>query len=75
LFPVGNYILAREQLQFAVGKQPDNAVFQYHLAMIYKGTKQLPEAQAALRKALNSPRDFKEKSLAQAALKEIASLR
>jgi tetratricopeptide (TPR) repeat protein len=74
-YKLGNYILAREQLQFAVGKQPDNAVFQYHLAMIYKGTKQLPEAQAALRKALNSPRDFKEKSLAQAALKEIASLR
>jgi hypothetical protein len=43
--------------------------------MIYKGTKQLPEAQSALRKAISSPRDFKEKSLAQAALKEIASLR
>ena len=74
-YKLGNYVLAREQLLYAVGKQPDNAVFQYHLAMIYKGTKQLPEAQAALRKALSSPRDFKEKSLAQAALKEIASLR
>ena len=74
-YKLGNFILAREQLLFAVGKQPENAVFQYHLAMIYKGTKQIPEAQAALRRALNSPKDFKEKSLAQAALKEIASLR
>jgi len=74
-YKLGNYLLARDQLQFAVGKQPDNGVFQYHLAMIYKGNKQFPEAQTALRKALNSPKDFKEKSLAQAALKEIASLK
>jgi len=72
-YKLGNNLLARDQLQFAVGKQPDNAVFQYHLAMIYKGTKQIPEAQTALKKAVNSPKEFKEKSLPQAALKEIAS--
>jgi len=74
-YKLGNYLLAREQLQFAVGKDPDNAVFQYHLAMIYKETKQIPEAQSALRKAIGSPKEFKEKSLAQAALKEIATLK
>jgi len=74
-FKLGNYLLARDQLQFAVGKQPDNAVFQYHLAMIYKANKQIPEAQVALKKVLNSPNDFKEKSLAQAALKEITSVK
>jgi Tfp pilus assembly protein PilF len=67
--------LARDQLQFAVSKQPDNPVFQYHLAMIYKETKQINEAQSALKKAVGSPKDFKEKSLAQAALKDIANLR
>ena len=47
----------------------------YHLAMIYKETKQINEAQSGLKKAVGSPKDFKEKSLAQASLKEIASLR
>jgi tetratricopeptide (TPR) repeat protein len=70
-FKLGNYLLARDQLQFAVGKQPDNAVFLYHLAMIYKGTRQIPEAQIALKKAINSPKEFKEKSLAQAELKDL----
>jgi tetratricopeptide (TPR) repeat protein len=74
-FKLGNYLLARDQLQFAVGKQPDNAVYQYHLAMIYKGNKQIPEAQNALKKAVSSPKDFKEKSLAQAELKQLSSLK
>jgi tetratricopeptide (TPR) repeat protein len=74
-FKLGNYLLARDQLQFAVGKQPDNAVFQYHLAMIYKGNKQIPEAQSALKKAVSSPTDFKEKSLAQEELKQLSSLK
>ena len=72
-FKLGNYLLARDQLQFAVAKQPDNAVFQYHLAMIYKGTKQIPEAQTAFKRAINSPKEFKEKSLAQAELKGLSS--
>lgn len=43
--------------------------------MIYKETKQIAEAQAALRKAISSPKDAKEKALAQNALREIASLK
>jgi tetratricopeptide (TPR) repeat protein len=74
-YKLGNHVLARDQLQFALSKQPDNPVFQYHLAMIYKETKQINEAQSALKKAVGSPKDFKEKSLAQAALKDIANLR
>jgi tetratricopeptide (TPR) repeat protein len=71
-FKLGSYLLARDQLQFAVGKQPDNLIFQYHLAMIYKGTRQIPEAQAALKKVVSNPNDFKEKSLAQEELKQLS---
>ena len=71
-YKMGNIVLAREQVQFAVSKQPDNGAFLYHLAMIYKENKQLPEAQSVLKKALNSTKEFKEKSLAQAALKDIS---
>jgi len=74
-YKLGNTLLARDQLLFAVGKQPDSGVFQYHLGMIYKQNKQNAEAQAALKKAADNPKEFKEKSLAQAALKEIASLK
>jgi tetratricopeptide (TPR) repeat protein len=74
-YKLGNTLLAKDQLLFAVGKQPDMGVFQYHLGMIYKQNKQNPEAQAALKKAAASPKDFKEKPLAQAALKEIAELK
>jgi Flp pilus assembly protein TadD len=68
---MGRDVLAREQLQFAVSKDPNNPTMQYHLGMIYKETKQIREAQAALQKAVNSKEDFKEKPLAQAALKEL----
>ena len=71
-YKLGSFVLAREQAQFAVSKQPDNGAFLYHLAMIYRENKQLREAEAALRKAVAAPSDFKEKSLAQAALKEIS---
>ena len=70
-YKVGNYVLARDQLQFAVSKQPGNGIFQYHLGMIYKQTNQIGQAQAAFRKAADSSQNFKEKALAQAALKEI----
>src|SRR5262249_37580309 len=70
-YKLGRYVLARDQLQFAVSKEPDNAAIQYHLGMVYKETKQLAEAQTAFKKAINSPQDAKEKTLAQAALKEI----
>ena len=72
---LGRNVLARDQLRFAVSKQPDNPVFQYHLAMIYTETKQVSEAQSALKKALSSKTNFKEKSLAETALKQIAQLK
>jgi len=71
-YKLGRHVLARDQLQFAASKQPDNPVFQYHLALVYKETQQIREAETALRKALSSPRNFKERSLADAALKEIS---
>jgi tetratricopeptide (TPR) repeat protein len=74
-YKLGNHILARDQLLFAVSKLPENAVFQYHLAMIYKETKQYNEAQAALKKVIASPQEFKEKSLAQAALRQLTATR
>ena len=69
-YKLGNHVLARDQLQFAASKEPNNPIFQYHLGMIYLGTKQSREAADALRKAANSTTQFKEKSLAQAALRE-----
>jgi len=74
-YKLARYALARDQLQFAVSKQPDNPAFQYHLAMVYKETKQIVEAQNALRKAISSPGDYKEKGLAQTALKEMATIK
>jgi tetratricopeptide (TPR) repeat protein len=70
-YKLGNYVLARNQLEFAVGKQTDSPVYQYHLAMVYRQTNQIKEAEGALRKALGSSKDFKEKPLAAAALNEI----
>jgi tetratricopeptide (TPR) repeat protein len=70
-YKLGNHILARDQLLFAISKEPANPVFQYHIGMIYKDSKQDREAEAALRKAVDSTNSFKEKPLAQAALKEI----
>jgi tetratricopeptide (TPR) repeat protein len=70
-YKMGRHVSARDQLQFAVSKQPENPTFQYHLGMVYKETKQIPQARAALQKAIGSKENFKEKSLAEAALKEI----
>jgi Flp pilus assembly protein TadD len=70
-YKLGNYQLARNQLQFAAAKEPATPQFQYHLGMIYKSNKQAEEAKAALTRAVSSPANFKEKSLAQASLKEL----
>jgi tetratricopeptide (TPR) repeat protein len=74
-YKLGNHVLARDQLKFAVSKEPNNAVYQYHLGMIYKETKQFAEAETALKKALSSPNNFKEKPLAEAALKDVVSIK
>jgi len=74
-YKLGNNVLAREQVQFAVSKDPGNPIMQYHLGMIYKANKQFKDAQAALKKAVDSSKAFKEKPLAESALKEVASLK
>jgi tetratricopeptide (TPR) repeat protein len=70
-YKLGSAVLAREMAQFAVSKQPDNPVFQYHLGLIYKANNQRSDAENALKKSIGSTKDFKEKNLAQAALKDI----
>jgi Flp pilus assembly protein TadD len=69
---LGRNVLARDQLRFAVGKEPENPIFQYHLGMIYIESKQIREAEAALKKAVASSASFKEKDLAAAALKNLS---
>jgi len=64
-------ILARGQAEFAVSVQPQNGGFQYHLGEIYKKNSQNAEAVKAFKKAVSSPTDFKEKSLAEAQLKDM----
>jgi tetratricopeptide (TPR) repeat protein len=71
-YKFGNLGLAREQLQLAVSKIPDNPTFQYHLGLIYKDLKQPKEAADALRKAVASTKEFKDRSRAEAALKEVS---
>jgi tetratricopeptide (TPR) repeat protein len=73
-YKLGNYVLAREQVRFAASKQPENSVFQYHLGMIYKETKEISDAQTALKKALRASTDAKEKSRVQLALNDLAKL-
>jgi tetratricopeptide (TPR) repeat protein len=72
---LGNQVLAKDQLEFAVSRNPANPVFQYHLAVIYNETKQFSQAQAALKRALGGSGDFKEKPLAEALLNEIGKRR
>ncbi|MBO0800109.1 MAG: tetratricopeptide repeat protein, partial [Blastocatellia bacterium] len=70
-YKVGRLVLARDAAQFAVSKQPTNPVFQYHLGVIYKANNQRSEAEATLKKALALPKEFKERSQAEALLKDI----
>jgi predicted Zn-dependent protease len=72
---LGRNVLARDQLQFAVSKQPDQPLYQYHLAVVYKETGQPEQAKAALKKALSSGRNFSERTLAEAALKELGGVK
>ncbi len=69
-FKLGSLLLARDQAEFAVSKDPNNGMFQYHLGMIYKSNHEKTKAEAALKKAMASE-NFKEKRLADAALKDI----
>jgi tetratricopeptide (TPR) repeat protein len=64
-------VLARAQALFAVSIQPQNGSFQYHLGEIYKKSSQKDEAIKAFRKAVSVTPEFKEKSLAEAELKDL----
>jgi len=70
-YKLGRSVLARDSVQFAASKQPDNPLYQYHLGAIYKANNQPAEAETALKKAIASPKDFKEKKEADAALKDL----
>ena len=69
-YKLGRLIQAREQGVFAVSKEPDNGVMQYHLGVIYKANNERDLAEKALKKAAASA-NFKDKGLAEEALKEI----
>ena len=71
-YRLGNYVLGRDQLQYAVSEEPDNGTFQFHLGRIYMETGQVAEARSALERALNSD-DFDDKDLVQAALDELSN--
>jgi tetratricopeptide (TPR) repeat protein len=66
----GNYVLARDQLRFAANKLPNSEVVWYHLGVATLRSGELQEAATALRRSLGMNRDFKDKPLAQKALKE-----
>jgi tetratricopeptide (TPR) repeat protein len=70
-YKVGRMVLARDAVQFALSKKPDNPVFEYHLGAIYKANNQRTEAESVLKKALASPQKFKERNDAEALLKDI----
>jgi len=68
---MARFTLASDQIQFAVSKQAANPIFQYHLGAIYKANNQTAAAETALKKALASEKDFREKSQAEALLQNI----
>src|SRR5262249_13000592 len=74
-YKLDRLVLARDQARFAASQQSENGVYQYHLGEIYRKNSQNAEAAAAFKKAISSPRDFKEKKLAEIALKEVEKAR
>jgi tetratricopeptide (TPR) repeat protein len=70
-YKTGHLALAKDSVQFAVSNEPNNPEYQYHLGTIYKADNQPSQAEAALKKALANPTQFKERSQADAELKDI----
>jgi tetratricopeptide (TPR) repeat protein len=70
-YKMGRLALAKDSVQFAVSKEPGNPEFQYHLGTIYKANNQRTDAENALKKAIASPTEFRERSQADAELKDI----
>jgi tetratricopeptide (TPR) repeat protein len=70
-YKLGNLLVARDQAEFATSKIPGRGLFQYHLGMIYQAANDRTKAKAAFEKAVASKDDFKEKSLADSAIKNV----
>ncbi len=67
----GNYKDAIQYLTQAVKKSPKINIFNYHLGMTYKMQGDKEQARFYLEKSLNNGESFKEKELAEAALKSL----
>jgi tetratricopeptide (TPR) repeat protein len=63
--------LAKSQAEFAVSRQRENGVYQYHLGAIYEKCSLIPKAIAAFKNVVASPQTFKEKEIAEVRLKEL----
>jgi tetratricopeptide (TPR) repeat protein len=70
-YKLGDYQKAVSYLTQVVEKSPDVNVFNYHLGMSYKMLGNKEKAKIYLEKSLADDKPFKEKDLAQAALKEL----
>ena len=70
-YKLGDYQKAIIYLTQVVEKNPDVNVFNYHLGMAYKMSGNNAKAKIYLEKSLSGDKAFKEKVLAQAALKEL----
>lgn len=69
-FKLGEYPEAIQYLTEAVEKSPQINVFNYHLGMAYKQAGDKSQAKKYLEKSLADGKNFKEKELAEAALKD-----
>lgn len=70
-YKLRNYQKAVKYLTQVVEKNPDVNVFNYHLGMAYKMSGNNAKAKIYLEKSLSGDKAFKEKELAQAALKDL----
>jgi tetratricopeptide (TPR) repeat protein len=70
-YKLGDYEKAVTYLTQVVEKNPDVSVFNYHLGMAYKMLGNKAKAKIYLEKSLADDKPFKEKELAQAALKDL----
>jgi len=70
-YKLGDYKTAIQNLTQVVEKAPKVNIFNYHLGMAYKMSGDKAQAKVFLEKSLIDSMQFKEKSLAEAALKDI----
>ena len=70
-YKLGDHAKAIEYLAQVVEKMPEVNVFNFHLGMAYKLSGDKTQAKTYLEKSLADNKPFKEKELADAALKEL----